>query len=120
VICILFYICTHIEGRPSIKKKEKRKRKKQGVMNVFIGNAVNQRAQLMATPKMTLMARGTVTLLEAPVYDASSESEVLLPLVSDEWLLVPADEELFVPAAEVMAGMVEFEVEGVEEVCRHS
>ena len=37
---------------------------------------------------------------------------------SDEWVLVPADEELFVPAAaEVMAGMVELEV---EEACCYS
>jgi hypothetical protein len=42
---------------------------------------------------------------------------VLLPLESVEWLL-PADEELFVPAAaEVMAGMVELEV---EEACCYS
>ena len=45
---------------------------------------------------------------------------MLLPLESVEWLLVPVEEELFVPAAEVMAGMVEFEVEEVEEVWCHS
>jgi len=48
--------------------RSRKKEKKKDAMNVFIGrHAVNQRAQLMATPKRTLMARGTVTLLEAPV-----------------------------------------------------
>lgn len=37
-----------------------------------------------------------------------------MPFESVEWPLVPAAEELlFVPAAEVMAGMVELEVEEV-------
>jgi hypothetical protein len=46
--------------------KEKEKERKESDERIR-GNAVNQSAQLMAAPKITLMARGTVTLLEAPV-----------------------------------------------------
>jgi hypothetical protein len=46
---------------------KRKKKKEKGSDERIHRSAVYQSAQLMAAPRMTLMARGTVTLLEAPV-----------------------------------------------------
>jgi hypothetical protein len=61
-----FYF-TYVLTIIGLDQGKRKKKKEKGSDERIHKYAVNQSIQLMAAPKMALMARGTVRLLEAPV-----------------------------------------------------